>query len=54
MTEYAPGSHEYLRTYTVVFPERQNDFSEKDPWNSWIGQYISSWIANKMVGLKSC
>ena len=49
MNEYALGA------YTVVFFSRkQSDSSEKDPWNSWIGQYISSWIANKMVGLKSC
>ena len=53
MNEYAPGSHESLGTYTVVFPERQWFLRKKVHEIYELGQYISSWIANKMVGLKS-
>ena len=49
MNEYAPGSHESLETYTVVFLEN-NDSSEKGHEIYGLAQSISSWVDNKMVG----
>ena len=46
MNEYA------LRTYTVVFPEN-NGSSEKGHEIYGLGQWTSSWIDDKMVGLKN-
>ena len=48
MNEYAPG------TYTVVFPENKMILPKKVHEIYGLGQYISSWIDNKMVGLENC
>ena len=43
MNEYAPGNHESLGTYTIVFfSKTQNDSSEKVNEIYELGQYISS------------
>ena len=54
MTEYALGSHEPLGTYTVVFLENKMIPPKKIHEIHGPGKSISSWSANKMVGLKSC